>query len=360
MKLAGKSIWVLSGFLISGFCLWLFFRNIEWEEVKTAIQGAKYFYVLPCLAWFFLAYLFRTLRWMSLISGIKKISFLNVFSATFIGFMGNHILPARAGEIVKTVILGKKEGIRVATVLGTVVMERLLDTITLIIMATVVLALLPSTQEELASSLGQQGLLEIQEYNLLMHLRSYVKILAAVCVISVIFFIFLDFYYKKMLEIIGNLLFFLPQGPRGKVMRVLESFVGGLKVLKSVRQVMWLTLLSFGIWFVFVFATYTLGHSFDIDIPITGMCLLVICTAVAVALPQAPAYIGVYHLAVLKSLELFHIDRSIAQSFAIILWMLNVTVPLVVGSFFLWREGIYFSQIVKQADVSSETTGEYL
>ena len=357
MKITGKLVWVGFGFLVSGICLWLFLRNIEWDRVGMALREAKYFYVLPGILVFFLVYVLRVLRWRSLVSEVKRVSFLNIFSATAIGFMANHLLPARAGEIVRTVVLGKKEGMGIATVFATIVMERLLDTMSLIILAIGVFALIPSLHDGTNPNPTPQ---EIQDTHFLLQLKSGVGILGATCVLSLFFFIFLDLYTERALNVTNRLLFFLPHNFKEKLMKILGSFVMGLKVLKSVKQVVWLSVLSFGIWFLAVIGIYVMGYSFGIKIPFAGMCLVMVCTSLAVALPQAPGYIGVFHLAVLKSLELFHVETSVAQSFAIVMWAANLFVIMAMGSFFLWREGMTFGQIVREPASPPEDAGRPL
>ncbi|MDI6760626.1 MAG: lysylphosphatidylglycerol synthase transmembrane domain-containing protein [Candidatus Brocadiaceae bacterium] len=345
MRITGKSVWVGSGFLISGICLWLFVRDIEWGRVGMALREAKYFYVLPCLLGLALVYVLRVLRWQSLVSEVKRVSFVNIFSATAIGFMANNLLPARAGEIVRTVILGKKEGLGMATVFATIVMERLLDSMSLIILAIVVFALIPSVHTGAGTNPTPQ---EVQDAHFLLQIKSGIGIMGAMCVVSLLLFIILDLYSKQAMDIIGRFLFFLPHNLKGKIISLLESFVLGLKVLKGVKQVVWLSVLSFGVWFLSIAGTYILGYSFGIEIPFTGMCLVVVCTGLAVAIPQAPGYIGVFHLAVLKSLEIFHVETSVAQSFAIVLWTVNLFVTLTMGSFFLWREGMGLGQMARE------------
>lgn len=331
-----------------------------------ALREAKYFYVLPCLLGFVLAYVLRVIRWRSLISEIKDVSFLNVFSATSIGFMANHLLPARAGEIVRTVFLGKKENLGMPTIFATIVMERLLDSMSLIILATVTFALIPSLHNSCIDkalalsnidrpeglSLQPQEALLIQDSHFLLQLKSGVGILGAICIVSLLFFILLDLYSKQSLDLVRQLFFFMPHKLKEQLIKILESFVLGLRVLKSGWQVLWLAALSFGIWFLFITGIYILGYSFGIKVPFIGMCLVVVCTSLAIALPQAPGYIGVFHLAVLKSLELFHVEASAAQSFAIVLWVLNLFIPLSFGSFFLWREGTGLGQIMKGSSSS--------
>ena len=345
MRITGKSVWIVSGFLISGICLWLFLKDMEWGRVIEALGEAEYFYVLPSLLVSILVYVLRALRWQSLVSEVKRVSFTNILSAAAIGFMANNILPARAGEIVRTVILGKKEGMGMATVFATIVMERLLDSMSLIILATVVFALIPSLHIDTGANPTPQ---EVQNAHFLLQIKSGVWIMGAVCIVCLFLFVLMDLYSKQTLDIIGRILFFLPHNLKEKLIRLLESFVLGLKVLKSVRQVIWLSALSFGIWFLAAAGTYILGYSFGLEIPFTGMCLVVVCTGLAIALPQAPGYIGVFHLAVLKSLEIFHVETSVAQSFAIVVWTVNLFLTLSIGGFFLWREGMSLGQIARE------------
>ena len=78
-----------------------------------------------------------------------------------------------------------------------------------------------------------------------------------------------------------------------------------------------------------------------------GACLVAICLALAIALPQAPGYVGVFHIAVLKSLDIFGIQTTAAQSYAIVLWAISILPITLMGFFFLWREGIAFREVVK-------------
>ncbi|MFQ5956333.1 MAG: lysylphosphatidylglycerol synthase transmembrane domain-containing protein [Candidatus Brocadiales bacterium] len=357
MILSSKGFWILFGLFISGLCLWLFLKDIEWEKLSLALKEANYIYVIPSVMVVFLTYLVRVTRWELLILPIKKVSFMNVFSATAIGFMANHVLPARAGEIIKCVVLSKKENIRTTGVFATVVVERLLDSVSLIIFATVVLAVIsPHGSEAVYSGAyaPSNPTHEANDLHLLDQLKKGIGILGGVCLVTVVSLILLDIYSQKAIDLVGKMFFFLPHSIKDRILHLLESFVQGMKVLKNIRQVLWLTFLSFSLWILFVVSMIILGYSFGIELPFTGMCFVCICISLAVALPQAPGYIGVFHFAVLKSLELFQVELSAAQSFAIVLWAVNIFTSLIIGMLFLWMEGLSFSQIIREQEVSDE------
>lgn len=358
MPLSSRGVWVLVGLLISSVFLWLFLREIDWGELYVALQQANYVYVIPAVLITLLTYVVRAARWELLVLPIKKVSFMNVLSATSIGFMSNHILPIRAGEIIRCVVLSKSEKIRTTAAFATVVMERLLDSVSLIIFATVVIALITphggghiySDANASPNSINSDSLIFLQ-------LKKGIGILGGVCLVTVVFLVFLDIYSQKALDLVSRVFFFLPHAIKEKVLHLLESFVQGMKVLKNIRQLLWLTFLSFSMWILFALTLVILGYSFGINVPFTGMCFVCICIALAVALPQAPGYIGVYHFAVQKSLELFHVAPPTAQSFAIVSWAISILTSLVIGTFFLWKEGLSFRQIMKAQQAPSEDTG---
>ena len=61
----------------------------------------------------FISFYLRSIRWSVLISPVKKVSVLNLFSANMIGFMANNVLPARLGEVIRPVMIARKEKIKV-------------------------------------------------------------------------------------------------------------------------------------------------------------------------------------------------------------------------------------------------------
>jgi glycosyltransferase 2 family protein len=120
------------GFLIVGvILLWLAFRNVELKKMVEGLMDANYFWVLLSLIFGFLAYLSRARRWMILINPLGyKPSFSGTFYSLMTGYLANLALP-RIGEITRCVALGKKEKIPVDQLLGTVVIERTIDFISL-------------------------------------------------------------------------------------------------------------------------------------------------------------------------------------------------------------------------------------
>lgn len=113
--------------------LWLAFRNVEFNKLIEGLKKADYKWVLLSILFGFLAYLSRARRWILLIHALGyKPSFSGTFHAMMTGYLANLALP-RIGEISKCVALGKKEKIPVDQLIGTVVVERTIDILSLLL-----------------------------------------------------------------------------------------------------------------------------------------------------------------------------------------------------------------------------------
>jgi len=332
MKLDKKKIMFLAGILISIICSWLFVRKIEWSSLGVAFSEAKYIYIIPTIIIMFASLFIRAIRWEVLLSPIKKVSVLNLFSASMIGFMSNNVLPARLGEIIRPVMIARKEKIGVSTSLATIAIERVFDILGIIVIASLLFCFLPSDNQANSQAVIHQ-------------LKKWSVIMAffAICAIAILFL--LSLYPKKAGAVFEKLLFVFPHNLRKKLVNLLHSFISGLQVFDHKIKLLWVGMLSIVIWLINAASVYVLCYSFDIGLSFAGSCFVTVCIALAVALPQAPGFIGVFHIAIQKSLDVFGVGLSSAQSFAILLWAVSFIPVTVAGLLFLWREGISFGEI---------------
>lgn len=354
MKFNKKNIVFILSIAVSIVCSWLFVRKIDWSLLKNAMREANYWYIIPTIILTLMVYVVRAYRWRGLLSHIKPVSALNLLSITCIGFMANNILPARAGEALRPFLLYKKENIKFSTSVATVIVERIFDMLGLIIFTVAVIALLPHpAHHDTAIPLSAHEANTIRE-SVIPSLKKWTEVFAAVGVLTIVslFLIVIkpDFFKK----VLSRMCFFLPHKLKDKVFGMYDSFVHGLKILENKSQTVWMMVLSLVIWVLGGAEIYLLGFSFHMQLPFTGACLVGICLALAVALPQAPGYIGVFHIAVIKSLDIFGIQTTAAQSYAIVLWAISILPSTLMGFLFLWREGIAFRDVVKLEEEIAE------
>ncbi len=344
-----KNITFLLSMVISIVCLWLFVRHIEWPLLKKALMEANYWFVIPTTLLNLVVYLIRAIRWKGFLAHIKRIPVLNLLSITCIGFMANNVLPARVGEVLRPFLLYKKESIKFSTSMATVIVERIFDMLGLIIFAAVIIALLPSYSGHVHQSFSSGSAQEATAFgeSVIVSLKKWTEVFAVAGVLMIIALFLIvtkpDFFKK----ILGKLTFFLPHTRKDKFFAFYDSFVHGLKILENKTETFRMAGYTLLIWIICGTEIYLLGFSFHMQLPFVGACLVAICLALAIALPQAPGFIGVFHIAILKSLHIFGIHTSAAQSYAIVLWMISVFPITVMGFFFLWKEGITFHEVVK-------------
>ena len=332
MKLDKKKMLLIVGLMVSIVCSWLFVRKIEWSSLGVAFSEAKYIYILPTIIIMFVAHYIRAIRWEVLLSPIKKVSVLNLFSVSMIGFMANNVLPARLGEIIRPIMIARKEKIGVSTSFATIAIERVFDILGIIVIASLLFCFLPSDSQANSQAVIHQ-------------LKKWSAIMAffGICTIAILFL--LSLYPKKAGAVFEKLLFVFPHHLRDKLVNLLHSFISGLQVFDHKIKLLWVGVLSLIIWLLNAASIYVLCYSFDIGLSYAGACFVTVCIALAVALPQAPGFIGVFHIATQKSLDVFGVGLSSAQSFAILLWAVSVIPVTVAGLLFLWREGISFGEI---------------
>jgi glycosyltransferase 2 family protein len=118
-------IWL--GVVISVAFLTLALRGLNFDNFWDALREANYAWIIPGALIYFGAVLARTWRWHYMLRHIKPVPLRRLFPIVVIGYMGNNVYPARAGEVIRSYMLKQKEGISMGASLTTVILERLFD-----------------------------------------------------------------------------------------------------------------------------------------------------------------------------------------------------------------------------------------
>ncbi|MBO7522622.1 MAG: flippase-like domain-containing protein [Bacteroidales bacterium] len=121
--------------VLAGLLLYLAFRKVSFKDVVDILKHANYWWLALSLSCGLLSYVCRSARWNLLIEGLGyKLKLTNTFNAVLSGYFINNAVP-RLGEIMKCVALGRKESIPVDKLVGTMVAERTIDVLTLLVIA---------------------------------------------------------------------------------------------------------------------------------------------------------------------------------------------------------------------------------
>src|SRR5215472_1734564 len=111
----------------------VFLRNVDLRSVAGEIIRARMWWLAASLLASVLNIVIRALRWQYLLEPLGHASFGNAFRATAVGFAASAILPARAGEVIRPYFLSRHEPMSATGAFATIILERLLDTVTVLI-----------------------------------------------------------------------------------------------------------------------------------------------------------------------------------------------------------------------------------
>ena len=208
----------LLGIAISAVLIWYAVRDVSLDELMGTFSQANYLYIFPALLFTFLFYWFRAVRWRYMLVPIKPVQTSQLFSITVIGFMVNNILPVRIGEVVRAYILGSRENLSKSLSLATIVVERILDGLT--ILSFLIPGLLLFSFPPLVKS-AAIGLLLF-----------YAGL--------IVFLFLLTFYSELVTRIVRRIVSPFSSNLAERLIAMLGSFCEGLKIFKTGSQIFWI------------------------------------------------------------------------------------------------------------------------
>ncbi len=158
-----------------------------------------------------------------------------------------------------------------------------------------------------------------------------------------------------MLRIAAFFLRVLPARWRGPLMGFLESVAHSMQFLREPVRVAGALALTCAFWLCYPLSTYSLALGFNLHLPFVGALLAQVILTAAVAVPQAPGFIGVFSVAAMVGVQLFGVPKGDAAAFATMLWAINVIPITVVGLGVLWWEGLSLRGLTAESKKAAGT-----
>ena len=302
-----------AGIIISLIFLYLAFSKVDLPRLWAVINSARLWPLYLVVVIAFLQYVIRALRWSILLEPIKIVAYGNSLLCVLVGFAANCIFPARLGEFVRALCLGKKEEIRGAVVFGSIVVERFFDGFTLLLI--LVMGLMGTTflpqWEVIGEGLRTAGVIVLLAYLFLMVCLLGLKVKA-------------DFFFN----IFGRVLFFVPISLRTKVLDTLRQFSQGLVLIKSRRKLILAVFYSFLLWFTYLLQIQLVESALNISLPFLSAFIILALASFGAMIPSGPGFIGTFHLAVQYGFMIYGVLKEEALS-AAILWHASTVVPTI-------------------------------
>jgi len=277
-------------FLAAGvFLLWLAFRNIDLKKLFEKLAEARYQWLIFSIFFATLAYLSRARRWVLLIRPLGyKPGLKNTFNSMMTGYLANMALP-RLGEITRCIALGKKEKIPADQLLGTVIMERTIDLLCLLLITVITLII---EGDKIGPFLYSNTLLPIRKK--VTDIFGYGWLLWIIIIIILVLFIWFIYRYRKNLR---KIRFF------AKIFDTLRGVIIGLKTITLVKRKWELIFHTIFIWINYALMTWVVVFSIDSTSNLNlgdGIFLLVI-GGLAMSAPVQSG-LGAFHFIISRGL----------------------------------------------------------
>ncbi|HUN56385.1 MAG TPA: lysylphosphatidylglycerol synthase transmembrane domain-containing protein [Smithella sp.] len=326
---------IILGILISVALIYMSVRGINLQDVLNDLKKIQLSYViLFVLLMTFMQYL-RSYRWGVILQPMEKIDQVSLFSITSVGFLAIAAIPARVGELARPYLISKRSSIKMSSALGTIIIERILDSLTVLGIASVVLLIdLPF---DLPSWMIKSSII----FSLLA--------LGLFC-----FILFLILRREAALRFINIILKRLPGKLANKIDAAIHHFIDGLQIVTNIKLFSYLLFLSVIIWLVDVLAIYVLLLAFGYTLPVLASFVVMVILIVGIAIPAAPGFVGNWHYACVFALGLFGLIKADALSFAVVHNFLSMAVVLVLGAGFLPFNRFSIADMKKQMNNSGE------
>jgi uncharacterized protein (TIRG00374 family) len=287
--------------------------GIDLSEVWHALRSSDYLWLIPALVAFGLGNAARGLRWRSLFAPGRRPPPGPVLNATMIGYFYNSILPARAGEAARVLVLNQRTSTPAVEIVGTVVIERLYDVIAILVIFFAAEPWLPHVSWFGAAALAAIVLAAL--------------IVAAVIVLAV----YGDRPLRLLLRPFGR--FSLFSGER--LERTIDELNHGLSGLRhgtvALEAFLW-TVLA---WMLTALCAYFVSFAFHLHLPFACGVLVVVAVGLSMILPSPPGAIGVFEGAALIALKAYGVPHSEALPYALVLHAVNFVPYLIVGALLL-------------------------
>jgi glycosyltransferase 2 family protein len=326
------------GIGISVFFMVLLFSKIDFGQLLTALRAVDYRYIILSVLFTFVSYFLRAIRWRYLLITEKTISLDSLYPATIIGYMANNLLPARLGEFVRAYVLASREGLQVPCVFASLVIDRLFDGFTVLIMLLITLftVQLPPGMEDSAMALRTGGVIMFLLY----------------CGILLFLFL-LKKQTMRTIAFVRIILSPLPAVISDKVIPLLGSFIDGIRLTRRWTHIGAIVGSSILIWTFAVLPVDMTLRSFGVNLPIAASMFIMVLLVFAVMVPASPGFIGTYHYACFQGLSAFGIPKTTSLSIALIIHGTAFFPVIVAGFYHLWRNKISLGDIQKVEEAHS-------
>ncbi|HEY8205548.1 MAG TPA: lysylphosphatidylglycerol synthase transmembrane domain-containing protein [Pyrinomonadaceae bacterium] len=328
-----KYLEFLAMLLLAVAIIWWFGRRLDWHQVKVSVERSDWrLIVLACVV-ILLAYLWRAIRWQALLSPLTKTSLREVWIATTVGFAAV-LTIGRAGEIVRPVVLPMRDPrVRPAASIVTIMIERLYDTMTVVVLFGINLFWLKPV------SGGDFGLARFVGFGL-------VSIGALAIILLIIFRLrsarVIAWLDNKIKDGAG-----FRQRVKRALLSTLEQLATALSVLSDIKLLAITIGWSLALWFSVAFANLLICRAFGLQFGVSHILFVLGWSMIGSAVPTPGGAAGAFHAVTAGALILLGVAQNQAAAISIVLHLVDFAPAALFGLFYFLRGDVNFSRMRK-------------
>jgi len=338
------------GLVITAGALYYTLHNVSMKDLAASFKTVDYVYIVPAVFIILLSYLFRAFRWRILISPMKQVEVSGLFSPLLVGFMAN-ILPARAGELVRAYLLGKKHDIPFSGAVASIIVERLFDIVAILLLFVWVFMF----NAEILSSEATISGVSLQT------MATRFGEFSAILVAALIGFIYMMVAHKKkLMTIIRWVIRPMPAKWHGKVEYLVEEFSLGCMITKDFAALFKITLYTVLVWAAIIASYLPFYFAYDLDNKsLESLIILTVLVSILIVVLPTPAFLGSFNAAILIGLhDIMKVPELTAVSFGMVVWAVNFGVILFGGLYFILHDHLSVKTLVQVEEDGEEIVEE--
>jgi uncharacterized protein (TIRG00374 family) len=325
----------LLGTFVSFIAFYFIVTQLNLELFWQAFTSANYWYLLPCIIFLLIGLVTRAIRWHILLD--RALPLGRAFSIMNVAYLVNGVLPLRIGEVARVYLVSRtRKPIPIPTTSSTIIVERLLDLLAIVVMVLLAL-LMGSIPKEIRAA-------------------SIFAAVAAIAGFTILVFLASRRDWSK-----NVFAFVLQRIPFLKRFTILESwfeqFLDGLIPITRPQALFWAFTWTTISWAVSTYAGYVLMFAFFEEASLAATMLYIAAAAFAIALPAVPGNVGTYEASILLALTATSYAQSnSAIAFAVMVHAVNVFVHVSTGVLGFMQEGISLGQLSQGVQQMQQTT----
>lgn len=323
--------------------------SIDLGKVVEEVSKVNVLYLVLFTAVYSSSFVFRSIRWKAIVDPIKKTNLKTMFFLTNVGYFVNDVLPARLGEIARAYLLSKKAEIGKIKSFSTVVLDRVLDGVTLIVLSLLAIIAAIGIQESFYFHLALAIVIFFGGFLFFIFPKEFAKAFRPLWKIfpedkkagegkaASIKDKIKKFYYKVQLKkVIRKIYYEISEGRK-----VLFS---GIKN----NAILWSS--SFIIWIIEAAYFLSIAWVFGVQLSIFQAIILVAFVGISTMIPSAPGFIGTFEAAFLVALGLFGVNASTATAIALVTHALQFAIVMILGAISLHGLDISFKKLSRMGE----------